>query len=371
MAATEMTAGRSLEAVQAMPEHFAMMKLENDTIQSMALARPRDHARIKAAIAQQINAYPSFAESVVYCKPVGKDDDGRMKYARGLSIRAAEALAEAYGYCRVRSSATPLPDGNAFVEATFTDYQSGRIWQDGGVVSRHYKTKRGAMAAHPEDRFWNVVVKAEVSRRIREVITRSVPPGLRAELQEMAERAVAKLLTPEKMSQIVRKFSQLGVTIEQLEQHVGRTQKVGWTEQDRLDLLGIYQAIQDGETTASEAFSSGTESKPDVPVKNAANPIADALTQPTEVAEEKPGSREAAIATAETETAPAKPEPTDFAAIRAGFAAKKSVTAVNLLLTAYLEDAKVRGASDADVMQIESLADQRCQEIQEVSNENH
>lgn len=66
-----------------------------------------------------------------------------------------------------------------------------------------------------------------------------------------------------------------------------------------------------------------------------------------------------------TSETPAAQQPTDFAAIRAGFAAKKTETAVNLLLTAYLEDATVRGASEEDVIRIEGLAEERREAIRE------
>lgn len=255
----EFTVENQALAASKLPAELAILKLENDTIQSLAAARPRNHLTIKKDIMEQLEAYPAFAQSAIYAKPVGKDPaTGKQKIARGLSIRAAEALAEAYGFCRIRSDVTIIDDSTVKVEATFTDYQKGRIWQDAGIVSKYYRDRNGKMVRIPDDRFFGVTVKAEASRRIREVIIRSVPPGLRAELQALAEAKLAKVLSGDGIQKIVSAFGKHGVPLQQLEDFVGRSIAAGWTEDDRLNLLGIYQAIEQGETTVAEAFRKET-----------------------------------------------------------------------------------------------------------------
>ena len=279
------SAADQAQALAALPPDYAILKLENDTIQALAAAKPRDHVSIRNEIAEQIEAYPSFAKAAIYVKPVGRDPEtGEMKFARGLSIRAAEALAEAYGYCRIRTDVTPIDDDHVKVEATFTDYQKGRIWQDAGIVSKFYRDRYGKMKRIPDDRFYNVVVKAEVSRRVREVIVRSVPPGLRAELQEMAERKMGALLSGEGVQKIIDAFAGLGVSLDQLENHLGRTIGQGWTQEDRVMLGGLYNAIQAGETTVAEVFGDQKiEAKPPAEQENSSGtgPVTgDALTTP-------------------------------------------------------------------------------------------
>ncbi|NOX54235.1 MAG: hypothetical protein GXP27_07285 [Planctomycetes bacterium] len=271
-----------LQALAELPPEYAMMRLENETIQSLAMSRPRDHKRIRDEIAEQLAAYPSFASAALYCKPVGRDDRGCMQYATGLSVRAAEAIAEAYGYCRVRTDVTPIDDDHVKVSATFVDYQKGRIWEDAGIVTKLYRDRNGRMRRHADDRFYNVIVKAELSKRVREVILRSVPPGLRTELQEMAERQMRKLLGGEGVQRVLEAFGKLGVSQEQLERYLGRTVGQGWTQDDRLRLLGLYNAIEAGETTVEEAFDSvantNGDGHPSGPQAGAGPVTADALT---------------------------------------------------------------------------------------------
>lgn len=251
----ETSEDRIVDAVSRLPENLAILRMENDNIVSMAKAEPRDHKSIIKEIVDQLTAYPAFAKVAVYAKPVGKDQNGQMKIARGLSIRAAEAIAAAYKYNRVQAMVTPgdKPD-SVTVAAIFVDYQAGRIWKDAGILSMWYKTRGGQMVKHAEDRFNNVVVKAEVSRRVREVILRSVPPGLRQELLDMVEKALSKLLDDPAIQKIIGAFKEKNISQEQLEKYVGRPIKLGWREEDRLNLLGLHTAIEDGETTIEEAF---------------------------------------------------------------------------------------------------------------------
>jgi len=324
LAETQDNTAIAAQAVQAMPADMAILKLENETIQSLAAARPRNHKQILADIKEQLEAYPSFAEAAIYAKPVGRENDkcgacgvelfrkqgrpqtscfkckstnivrGEMKFARGLSVRAAEAIAEAYGYCRIRSDVSPIDDDTVKIEATFTDYQKGRIWQDAGIVSKWYKRRDGRMEKIPDDRFYNVTVKAEMSRRVREVITRSVPPGLRSELYGIAETRMKAVLSPEVVDTIIAKYATKKVTLEMIEEHIGRTKAAGWREQDRLHLLSIWNAIEEGETTIAEAF----EAKPNdaqkpqdaSPAESKPEPGAtmDDLAKPQEQPKEKP-----------------------------------------------------------------------------------
>jgi hypothetical protein len=110
------------------------------------------------------------------------------------------------------------------------------------------------MERYADDRFYNLVVKAEASRRIREVIVRSVPPGLRSELMEMAERKIDELLDDATIQKIVAHFASKSVTLEMLEDHVGRTLNAGWTKEDRSNLLGLWNGIKDGEFQVGEVF---------------------------------------------------------------------------------------------------------------------
>lgn len=233
---------------------YELIRIENETISALAQAKPRNHREVVRDLIEQIEAYPSFAEAVMYAKPIGKDQSGRMQYARGLSIRAAEALAASWGYNRIEQKCEIIDDDRVRVVATFTDLQTGRIWRDEGILSKWYRKSGGGMARHSDDRFFNIVVKAELSKRVREAVMRSVPPGMRMELQQMAEKMVAKLLSDETVQKIVQSFAGIGVTLVQLENLLEKPIQSGWTVDDRVTLQQVYTAIKDGESTVGEVF---------------------------------------------------------------------------------------------------------------------
>lgn len=253
------------KAIAGMPRDMMLLKMENDNIMGLAAAHPRDFELIKKDIAAQLSAFPALAEDAIYTKPVGKDPEtGQQKYVRGLSVRAAESLAESYGYNRIRTDVSPIDDDHVKVSATFTDFQKGRVWEDSGIVSKFFKSKYGGMQKIPDDRFYNVVIKAEISRRVREVILRSVNAGLKAWFWDLAEKKIDALLDDSTVTKIVEQFKKIGATQEMLEKLLEKPKSAGWTLDDRKKLAGIWTALKDGETTLAEAF----ELEPKTPKKD-------------------------------------------------------------------------------------------------------
>lgn len=300
----------TIEAGAQLPRDLAIIKMENDSIMAMAAARPRDYAKVLGDVKAQLATYKSFAQEAIYNKPVGKDVNGRQKFARNLSIRAAEALAEAYGFNRVRTYVEPIDEHTVRVEAVFTDFQSGRIWSDSGILSKLYKARNGKTMRHPDDRFYNVVVKAEASKRIRECILRSIPPGLRSELELCVDEQLDKFLDEKTVEKIVAQFSGKNVTADMIEKMLGK-RLTALSQEDRATLLGIWNSINDGETTVEEVFGvngatspkSGDQPKTldDVVAKADPKPIADAVKQVADDATiEPPGMNAEALKALDT-----------------------------------------------------------------------
>ncbi len=243
---------------QSASRELMAMKVENETIMAECRVRPRDMAAIKAQLAGLLLNFPEFADDAIYSKDVGGG-----KIAEDLSVRAAEALAEAYGWNRIRADVTPVDADTVKVEATFTDFQSGRIWQDAVIVSKWYtisKTKGGGRARHADDRFNDTVAKAAKSKVIREVICRSVNPALKAWFKNECYKVMAQSVKPEDADKIVEAWKGIGVTLQKLEQLIGKPRSMGWLVSDQLKLRTLYVAVRDGEQSIESLLNSGEES---------------------------------------------------------------------------------------------------------------
>ena len=276
----------------APPSGMAIVKLESTEMTAMARQKPRDHKMVMKDVVDQLNAYPAFARSAIYNKPVGKvfrvtckcgtkyevapqwgggsesprtdpcpkcnrwDPDKLekiQKYARGLSIKAAEALFSAWGNCAASFVSTADTLEYSEFAAIFIDYEKCTKFTFPVRVSKSYKGKGGKVITHQADRFADVILAAARSKALREVILRSLPPGLREELFEKAETVINGLLDPSTQAKLVSAFENMGITPSQLEEHVGKKLDK-FTQSDRADLLGVYNAIKDGETTKEQAF---------------------------------------------------------------------------------------------------------------------
>src|SRR5512139_804877 len=165
-------------AREVMEQGGVLMRLENTTQMAIAVQRPRDEATILAAALKTLDIYPSLAEEAIYARPVGKDDEGNDKLAEGLSIRAAEDLANRWGNNAFGAAIGTVTDDHTTIIAEYVDYQTNVRRSVEKFVSKSYKTRKGQIVQYAPDRYADIVVPKNISVALREVILRSLPPGL-------------------------------------------------------------------------------------------------------------------------------------------------------------------------------------------------
>ncbi|MBN2024973.1 MAG: hypothetical protein JW809_19510 [Pirellulales bacterium] len=380
------------QAIAALPPDLMLLKMENESIMSVARAQPRDPMKIVEQLQQLIDAYPQSAEEAIYCKPVGTvhqltcakcgikyevvkiDKDtcctvcGEKKhtnahpvkkFAEGLSIRAAESIRSIYGYTRLATTTELLEDGRAKITGVIVDYAAGNLTSDERIVSPYYKSREGGMVRTPEDRFLNVTVKAEKSKLRRDVILDNTPGIIKAMFRSACEDKMRALVKPEVIDQkVIPAFADYGITPAHLDKLVGRPHKLGWREEERLELRKILNALKNEETTARELLegldASDLKSKPapqpSGPVT--ADALAGAAAETHERPEPKAASRPDEAPQPEPDEA-AQPEPGSLASIVAGYQRglerAASVNAVNGVVGQIIED------PDLDVASREAL----------------
>lgn len=266
----------STEAGEILRAGGALVRLENETQMQIAVQRPRDEVLILKSALAELDTYPDAAEEAIYSKPVGRlpecpkcgaethyrekcgkcGADVPQKFAEGLSIRAAESLAN-----RWRNSsfgAQIVADDGTIVDgvAVFCDYEMNTRRAFPFRVSRQFKRRDGSVGRHQEDRFNDLVVRAALSKALREAIVRSLPAGLKHAYEAKAREVMAAKVgtDPDQVKRMLLKFSALGGTQTMIERLIGR--KVGeMTKADFIRLRGVANAIEAGEMTAEAAFA--------------------------------------------------------------------------------------------------------------------
>lgn len=288
--------GKALQTTEQLPMGAMLLKMENEQIMSMARIAPRDPEVIIGRLRKFLTAYPEAAAEAVYAKPVGKmfsmtckdcgivyEDQSsnanvecpvcgstaktniqqRQKYAEGLSIRAAESIRSEYGYTRLTVEMDTLEGGKIRIAGTLVDYAAGNMTSDERIVSPFYKGRDGSTQRTPEDRFLNVVVKAEKAKLRRDLILDSVPGILKAMYRDECDKIAETLIPTEAVLQkIVPAFQKFGVTMAHLEQLVGRPAKMGWTAEDNKFLLQTLNGLRSGDVSVAEVLRDVTPVTP-------------------------------------------------------------------------------------------------------------
>jgi hypothetical protein len=247
---------RQIEPAEAPIELIAqgasIVKLENSTQMQIAVQRPRDESKILSESLRELDIYPSMAREAIYNKPVGKDDKGDMKYVEGLSIRAAESLANRWDNSSWGTTIISEDEESATIAAVFLDYEKNTRHVKEQRVSKFYKNRQGQIIRHAPDRF-DIVLGANGSKNLREVILRSLSAGLKKEYETKARNILKKEPLVAQRQSIIERFADLHITIEQLESWKQKSLKE-WKKEDIIDALGLANAIRDGETTIEGIF---------------------------------------------------------------------------------------------------------------------
>jgi hypothetical protein len=235
-----------------------LVKLENSTQMSLAIQRPRNEAVILSAAKKELDLYPSMAKEAIYTKPVGRNDANQMQYAEGLSIRAAESLANRWTNSSYGCEITGEDEDTVNLAAVFLDYENNTRHVSVSRVSKKMKKRDGTVITLSPDRL-ELKVKAEQSKLLRERILRSLPAGLKKEYENKARFIIKAEPVANIRNALIERLADLKIPVEKVEKARGGV-KIADMKKDQLtELIGLVNAIRDGETDAETAFGGGSK----------------------------------------------------------------------------------------------------------------
>jgi hypothetical protein len=247
------SAGEALVAQGA-----SIVRLENNTQMQVAMQHPRSEEKILLSSLHELDLYPSMAEAALYMKPVGTSrETGKMTYAEGLSVRAAESLANRWSNSSFGCEIVGEDAETVSLAAVFLDYEQNTRHVVMARVAKSYKAKDGKLVRLDPGRL-ELAVKAEQSKVLREVILRSLPAGLKKEYENKVRKILRGGKVENRKTAIIERFKEVGISLEVLERRRGKVLKE-WSHDDIIELLGIANAIRDGELSKESAFDTAQQ----------------------------------------------------------------------------------------------------------------
>lgn len=250
-----------------MAEAFAAMQ--------MAKMCPRD---VVAARVRILNACtrPKLAEGACYTYARGGTD------VTGPSIRLAEMLAQNWGNMSFGIRELEQRNGESTCEAFAWDMETNARQTKVFQVPHIRHTKRGdTILTDPRDIY--ELVANNGARRLRACILGIIPGDIVEEAVEACDTTMKTKfeVTPERLKAMVDRFSEIGVTKEQLEAKV-QCHLEAIKPAQLANLAKIFNSIHDGMSKPADWFDAKAEKPAEEPKKASAQNLRDALGVGTE-----------------------------------------------------------------------------------------
>ena len=245
----------------------------------MAYKRPRNLFQSRAKVLDACSR-PTFAETAMYRKPVGKKD-GQMQYAEGPSIRFAEEAYRALGNLWASLTVQFENAEKRVLRFDLMDLESNNtdstiitvpktversFLKEGQTAISSRQNSKGKIVYLVEATDDDLQVKqgAMVAKARRDAIIRALPSDVKEDAVEVIKKTLAKrdAADPQAALKRIMDAFQLDLRIlpDQIEKYLGHELAV-ITPAEIQSLRGVYTAIKDGDTTWAEVLKAVEEDR--------------------------------------------------------------------------------------------------------------
>lgn len=261
---------------QLVGEGHAIVRIENDTLQQIAITRPRPsvEAILKDAV-KELEAVPEFASLAFYAIPYRerKDDaEAEVKLVEGPSVKAAHTLVRMYRNTSSGNRIVGEDENFVYTQGVMIDLETNtRKLVNRRTGRRAWNKRTQSMYVLSADRL-NTAVGADASKAERNAILNLLPPSLVIPYVKRAKELAAQFKTgkpkekpasaADRWARAVAKFAEFGVKEEQLTALLATVNPENSLDEKIGTLIGVYNAIKDGQTTVEETF--GRKEVPEV-----------------------------------------------------------------------------------------------------------
>jgi hypothetical protein len=192
---------------------------------------------------------PGLASKAFYSYPRGKET------VTGVTIRFAEELARCYGNLDYGIKELSNSNGQSEMQAYCWDLETNTMSLQNFTNKHIRESKYGNTELKSQRDIYELNANMG-ARRLRSRILAILPPDLVEEcIQECRKTLAGDNSTPiiDRINKMVVAFQKIGVSKEQLEKRLNHTVE-SVTEEELVELTGIYNGIRTKETKVSEWF---------------------------------------------------------------------------------------------------------------------
>lgn len=210
---------------------------------------PRDQFTAYNNILKECQRY-TLAEKALYSYPRGGQN------VTGPSIRMAEAIARHWGNIDSGIRELEQRDGESIMQSYAWDLETNFRVTKNFTVKHIRDKKTGAVALRDQRDIYELTAN-QGARRLRACLLAVVP----GDVVEGAEKQVRQTLAAgpkgvtreDRVRKMVAEFDKLGVKTEHIEQRIG-CPLISITDEQIIDLVGVYNAVKDGTTKRGDFF---------------------------------------------------------------------------------------------------------------------
>lgn len=252
----------------------------------------------------EIELAPEVAERNWYMLPFRKhsregDCTGRSNdncpiesKAEGLSVKAAYTLQRHWKHLASKSYYAEDTADKVRVVGVARDLQSNNLVERDMVVLKKIYYRNGGERSLSEQEVVAAIGRG-TSKAIRNAILNQIPDWFKTrywnKCREVDDAYQVKKAGGKEQAHktLGQAFAAVGVTGDMLVKHLGKPLKEA-TDEERIELRGLYNAIASGETTVADAFPSGEKPGPDAPATVKMSATATEKTEPAKAVAEEP-----------------------------------------------------------------------------------
>ena len=259
------------QAIAEMVAHGAIaIRVQNDSMLSAALARPRSIKDVIRRAVEELEADPDEAQAARYSLPFAdrrRDEGESIARVEGLSINAAMALARNWGNCSVGANVLNQDAEGYDLEGYFIDLETNFRVSRPFRVSRFLKTrKHGIVTLDPQRMV--MALQAGASKALRNAALAGLPPALKNRYERRAIEIAAggdpEAKADEKTAaKVVDRFRvKYEIQLDKLEAYLGREAdmdgplpRADWKGRHVADLTALGTSIRDGQVKIEDVFA--------------------------------------------------------------------------------------------------------------------